>query len=159
MTRDTVAEVTFPAETALLITRQFSAPASSLYRAWTTPELVKRWMGGEGAQVRSAEIDLHVGGGWRYALTRADGTDGVVFGTYREISPPRRLVYTEAHDSLPDEEALTTVTFAERGAGALVTIRVEHTNPAQRDAHVNSGLVGEGMQASLASLDLLAASL
>src|SRR5688500_19897794 len=85
------ARVTLPTDTEILITREFAAPKHLVYKAWTTPELVKRWWAGQRGTVTSAQIDLRVGGMWRYVML-AHGTFEVAFhGTYREIVPNERL--------------------------------------------------------------------
>ena len=73
MTGIGTAEVTLPSSTQILITREFDAPRHLVYRAWTTPELIKRWWGGDRGEVTSVEVDLRVGGAWRYAMTAHAG--------------------------------------------------------------------------------------
>ena len=70
------AKVTLPADDQILITRQFDAPRHLVYRAWTTPELVRRWWSGQRGPMQVAEIDLRVGGSWRYVMTAHGGLRG-----------------------------------------------------------------------------------
>src|SRR6202158_1842666 len=85
VTSSGTATVTLPTDEQILITREFGAPKHLVYRAWTTPELIKRWWSGQRGEVTSAEIDLRVGGMWRYVMV-AHGEFEVAFhGEYREI--------------------------------------------------------------------------
>ncbi|MBO0772928.1 MAG: SRPBCC domain-containing protein, partial [Actinobacteria bacterium] len=77
------ATVTLPADDQILISREFDAPRHLVYRAWTTPELVRRWWAGNRGQVTSIEIDLRVGGRWRYAMVADDGSEVAFHGEYR----------------------------------------------------------------------------
>jgi hypothetical protein len=83
------ATVTLPTDEQILITRGFDAPNYLVYRAWTTPELVKRWWGGERGEVTSAEIDLRVGGAWRCVMVTEGGCEVAFHGEYLEIVPTR----------------------------------------------------------------------
>ncbi len=89
------ATVTLPSAEEIRITREFDAPPHLVYRAWTTPELVRRWWTGGRGEVTSIEIDLRTGGTWRYAMVADDGVAVVFSGEYREVVPDQRLVYTE----------------------------------------------------------------
>src|SRR5262245_54931477 len=109
------AKVTLPTDLQILITREFNAPKELVWRAYTTPDLVKRWWAGEKGAMVSAEIDLRVGGGWRYVMD-AGGFEVAFRGVYREIAAPDRLVNTEVFEGLPDPDAhtgLITVTLTE----------------------------------------------
>ena len=94
-TRSSTAKVTLPTDDQILITREFDAPRRLVYQAWTTPDLVKRWWSGQRGQVTIAEIDLRVGGAWRYVMTANAGFEVGFHGAYREIVPEERIVYTE----------------------------------------------------------------
>ena len=72
--------VTLPADNQILITRDFDAPRQLVYRAWTTPELIRRWWSGDRGEVTSAEVDLRVGGGWRYVMTAHGGFEVAFHG-------------------------------------------------------------------------------
>jgi uncharacterized protein YndB with AHSA1/START domain len=102
------ATVTLPASEEILITREFAAPRHLVYRAWSTPGLVRRWWGGGGGdrgEVTSVEIDLRPGGLWRYVMTTADGSEAAFHGDYREIVPGERIVCTEVFESRPQAQA------------------------------------------------------
>src|ERR1700754_1451865 len=95
VTSDRRATVTLPSDDEILITRAFDAPPDLVYKAWTTPELVERWWAGRRGKTTSVELDLRVGGRWRYVLTANGGFEVAFNGEYLEIVPEERLVYTE----------------------------------------------------------------
>jgi uncharacterized protein YndB with AHSA1/START domain len=152
------AVVTLPADTEILITREFGAPRHLVYRAWTEPDLVARWWSGDRGEVTSIESDLRPGGAWRYVMTANGGFEVAFHGEFLEIEPGERIVRTEVFEGVPDAVAVSTTTFADCGAGTLVTILVEHTSRENRDLHVNSGME-QGMESALSSLDEVARSL
>jgi uncharacterized protein YndB with AHSA1/START domain len=141
-----------------MITRQFDAPRHLVYRAWTTPELIRRWWAGDRGKVTSAEVDLRPGGRWRYVMTANGGFEVAFHGEYREIVPDQRIVSTEVFEGMPDAAAVSTATFAEQDGCTTLTILVEHTSQEHRDMHLNSGME-EGMNESLDHLEQVAASL
>lgn len=152
------ATVTLPSDCEILITRQFDAPAALIFKAWTTPELVKRWWGFDSSVWLVCEIDLRVGGSWRY-VTREEGGFEVAFhGEYRSIDAPERIVSTEVFEAFPDAAALNTIVFAERAGVTTMTINVLHSHKEHRDAHVASGMES-GMQVSMNRLEDTVAAL
>ena len=146
------AVITMPSDTEILITRVFDAPAELVFRALTTPELVKRWWGGDRGVVTIADIDLRVGGGWRYVMTANRGFEVAFHGEYREIDRPHRLVSTDVFEGFPDAAALTTVTLDEIGGTTTMTNLVSHERKEHRDMHIESGMEG-GMQAAYDCLE------
>jgi uncharacterized protein YndB with AHSA1/START domain len=155
------ATVTLPGDTQILITREFDAPRHLVYKAWTTPELVKRWWHANRGEMTVAEIDLRVGGRWRYVLVMPDGMEAGFHGEYREIVPDERLVSTEAYEGIPDADAhaaLDTLTLVEVDGRTTMTVLVEHRTKEGRDAHIESGMEA-GMQDALDRLEEVALSL
>ena len=152
------ATVTLPADDQILITREFDAPRELVFKAWTTPELVKRWWSGQRGGVTSAEIDLRVGGMWRYVMEASAGFEVAFHGEYREIVPNERIVTTEVFEGMPDAQAVDTITFAEVDGRTTLTMLVQHTSKEDRDGHINSGMEG-GMQESMDALEQVAISL
>ena len=148
------ASMTLPAEDQILITREFAAPRDLVYRAWTTPELVKRWFGGNHGEVTLAEIDLRVGGRWRYVL----GTEHAFNGVYREIVENERIVSTEVYEPHPEGEAVNTLTLTERDGRTTMTLLIQHRSRANRDAVLEAGME-TGMNSSFDSLEEVARSL
>ncbi|MBA2793494.1 MAG: SRPBCC family protein [Thermoleophilaceae bacterium] len=158
MTSSGTATVTLPTDEQILITRDFDAPRHMVYKAWTTPELVKRWWSGKRGAMTTAEIDLRVGGRWRYVMEAEGGFEVAFHGEYREVDPDERIVNTEVYEGMPDGEALNTTTFAETDGRTTLTTLVQHTCKEHRDAHINSGMEG-GMQESMDLLEQVAVSL
>jgi uncharacterized protein YndB with AHSA1/START domain len=155
------AKVTLPADTQILITREFNAPRHLVWRAYTEPEFIKRWWAGQRGTVTVAEVDLRVGGRWRYALVADGGFEVGFHGEFLQIVPNERLVNTEAYEGIPDPDgnaALNTITFTEKDGRTYLEMLVEHKDQAGRDMHVNSGMEG-GMQESLDALEQVARSL
>ncbi|HVC69097.1 MAG TPA: SRPBCC family protein [Acidimicrobiales bacterium] len=152
------AVVTFPTDTQILITRDFDAPRHLIFRAWTTPDLIKRWWGGERGSVTVAEVDLRVGGTWRYVMTANAGFEVAFHGEYREIVPNERIVATDVFEGVPDKEALTTLTLADMGARTTMHLHVLHASQEDRDAHIASGME-DGMQEAMRALEQVAIAL
>jgi uncharacterized protein YndB with AHSA1/START domain len=152
------ATVTLPTDEQILITREFDAPRHLVYRAWTTPELVRRWWSGNRGEVTVAEIDLQVGGAWRCVMVTDDGFEAAFHGEYREIVPNERIVATEVYEGMPEAEALNTVTFAEADGRTTLTMLVEHASKEARDAHIASGMEA-GMREAMDMLEGVANAL
>jgi uncharacterized protein YndB with AHSA1/START domain len=156
------AVVTLPTDTQILITREFDAPARLVYRACTEPDLVKRWWSGKRGVVTSVEIDLRVGGRWRYVMTANEGFEVAFHGTYREIAPNERIVSTELYEGVPDatedDATLNTTTFTEVDGRTTLTTLVECGTKETRDAIIESGMEG-GMQEAMDKLEEVATSL
>ena len=158
VTSSGTAKVTLPADDQILITREFDAPRELVFKAWTTPELVARWWAGERGKVTSVEIDLRVGGTWRYVMEATEGFEVAFHGEYQEIVPNERLVNTEVFEGMPDAAALDTLTFTVEDGRTRLSMLVQHTCQEHRDAHINSGMEG-GMQEAMDALERVAISL
>ena len=158
------ATVTLPTDEQILITREFDAPKHLVYKAWTTPELVKRWWSGHRGEMKIAEIDLRVGGTWRYVMVANRGFEVAFHGVYREIVPNERIVTTEVYEA-PEAEALpeadvplNIVTFTEVDGRTTLALMVQTTSKELRDTIIDSGMEG-GMQEQMDVLEQLAISL
>ena len=161
MTSKGSATVTLPTDEQILITREFYAPRHLVYRAWTTPELVRRWWSGERGEMTIAEIDLRVGGTWRYVMVAEGDLEVGFHGEFREVVPNERIVSTEVFEGIPGVpggEALNTLTLTEADGRTTLSVLVEHKSKEERDGHINSGMEG-GMQESMDRLEQVAASL
>jgi uncharacterized protein YndB with AHSA1/START domain len=158
VTSSGTAKVMLPGDEQILITREFDAPKHLVYKAWTTPELVKRWWSGNRGEMTIAEIDLRVGGAWRYVMVTDGGFEVAFHGEYREIVPNERIVSTEVYEGMPEGEALNTVTFTELGGRTTLTVLVQHASKEARDAHISSGME-TGMQEGMDLLEEVAVSL
>jgi uncharacterized protein YndB with AHSA1/START domain len=161
MTSSGTATVTLPTDEQILITREFDAPKHLVYKAWTTPDLIKRWWSGDRGEVTIAEIDLRVGGMWRFVMVASGGFEVAFHGEYREIVPNERIVSTEVFEGIPNAEAeaaLNTLTLTEADGRTTISVLVEHGNKEGRDAHINSGMEA-GMQEAMDHLEQVAVSL
>jgi uncharacterized protein YndB with AHSA1/START domain len=163
VTSSGTATVELPTDEQILITREFDAPKHLVYKAWTTPELVRRWWHANRGQVTVAEIDLRVGGQWRYLAVTPDGFEVGFHGEYREIVPNERIVSTEVYEGMPQGEGpeqgtLNTATFTEADGHTTLTILVEAPSKEIRDAIIESGMEA-GMQDALDLLEQVAVSL
>jgi len=164
VTRSGSATVTLPTDEQILITREFDAPRELVYEAFTTPDLVKRWWHANRGEMTIAEIDLRVGGKWRYVMIADDGTEVAFHGEYREIVPNERIVSTEVYEGLPegvsqeDGATVNTATFTEADGRTTLTILVQTTSKASRDAIIDSGME-TGLQDALDLLEQAALSL
>jgi uncharacterized protein YndB with AHSA1/START domain len=164
MTVTRSATVTLPTDEQILITRKFDAPKELVFKAWTTPELVRRWWHANRGEMTVCEIDLRAGGAWRYVMVADDGMEVGFHGVYREIVPNERLVSTEIYEGLPegvsedDAATVNTATFAEQDGRTLVTLLVQCANRFSRDAIIESGMEN-GLQDALDLLEHAAQSL
>lgn len=166
MTSHRTATLTLPADDQILITRDFDAPRRLVYRAWTTPELVKRWWCGERGTLDTVETDFRVGGKWRYVMTADGGFEVAFHGEYREIVPEERIVWTEVFEGAPGmtpEEAeknaaVNTAVFTEKDGRTSLWLLTEVPDRTVRDAIVQSGME-TGVQEQMAALEKLATSL
>lgn len=148
------AVITLTSDTEYLITRVFDAPADLVFKAYTTPELVKRWWGFDTGVWLVCEIDLRVGGTWRFVVNDRDMEVGF-HGEYREIDRPHRLVSTEAYEGIPDPDdnaSLNILTLDERDGVTTMSVLVQHKSQEDRDAVLASGMEG-GMQVSYDRLE------
>lgn len=158
------ATVTLPTDEQILVTREFDAPRHLVYKAFTTPELVKRWWHAKRGEMTVAEIDLRVGGRWRYVMIADDGTEVGFHGEYREIVPNERIVSTEIYEGLPEgvseDDAMTvnTATFTESDGRTTLTLLVQAQTKTSRDAIIDSGMEN-GLQDALDLLEAAAISL
>jgi uncharacterized protein YndB with AHSA1/START domain len=156
--------LTLPTDEQILITRQFAAPKHLVYKAWTTPELVKRWWNAKRGEVTLAEIDLRVGGKWRWVMVADDGFEVGFHGEYLELVPDERIVSTDVYEGLPegvseeDGATVNTVTLAEADGRTMLTLLIQATSKVSRDAIIDSGMEA-GLQDALDLLEQVAISI
>jgi uncharacterized protein YndB with AHSA1/START domain len=155
------AVVSLPTDTQILIERDFAAPRHLVYKAFTSPELVSKWWVGQRGDMKLAEIDLRVGGKWRYVMIARGKFEVAFHGEYREIVPNERLVSTEVYEGIPDADAhptVNTMTLKQVGDITKMRVLVQCESKAQRDAIIDSGMEG-GMQEAFDLLEEIAISL
>jgi uncharacterized protein YndB with AHSA1/START domain len=160
--------VTLPQDDQILITREFDAPKHLVFKAFTTPELVKRWWSAKRGAVTVAEIDLRVGGKWRYVMVADGGFEVGFHGEYHEIVPNERIVSTEIYEGMPEEAkydpdgaevgSVNTVTLTEVNGRTTLSTLVQCTGKEMRDAIIESGMEA-GMQDAFDLLEEVAISL
>lgn len=154
-------KVTTPTEREIAMTRVFDAPRNLVFDAYTKPELVKRWLGViAGWSWAVCEIDLRVGGAYRYVWRGPDGAEMGMGGVYREIAAPERVVATESFDqSWYPGDAVSTLLLVEQGGRTTLTLTVRYESREARDAVLKSPME-QGMAAGFDKLaELLASTL
>ena len=149
--------VTLPTDEQILVTRTFDAAPNLVYRALTTPELVSRWWPAGLDGETTIDIDLRVGGAWRYAIVTDDGTEFALHGEYREIAPGKRLVFTEIWDDRPAAEAVVTVTLTSADGETTVARLAQFHNVEDRDEHLQR--MQYGLHAAMALFEQIVLSL
>jgi uncharacterized protein YndB with AHSA1/START domain len=133
-------QITTPSDRELAMIRSFDAPRDLVWDAWTKPELLKQWLGVRGGWTFAVcEVDLKVGGKYRYVWRGPSGAEMGMGGVFREVAKPERLVATEKFDeSWYEGDAMDTTTFVERGGKTTVTTTVRYASKAVRDAVLKS---------------------
>ncbi len=154
MTRQTGLHVTTPSDREIEIRRPFGAPRDLVYKALTTPELVKRWLyGPPGWSMEVCEIDLRVGGSFRYVLRGPQGEQMGWGGSFRELEPPSRIVHTELFDEdWTGGETVITTNLYEQGGATELAMRILYASKEARDGALKSPME-EGMGASYDRLE------
>ena len=150
-------EVIAPPDEPIIITRRFiKASAELLFEMWTRPEHMKQWLGPRDMVMTECEVDLRVGGGYRYVHRGPDGVDYGFHGTYLEIDKPHRMVCTFVFEMFPQAEAVDTLTLEPRDGGTMVTTHSRHPSIQARDGHLNGGME-RGMSEGYERLEALVA--
>jgi uncharacterized protein YndB with AHSA1/START domain len=151
--------ITTPTAREIEMTRVFHAPRTLVYEALTTPELVRRWLlGPPGWSMPVCEIDLRVGGRYRYLWRKDGGTEMGLSGVFREVLAPERIVQTEVFDSAWYEgEALVTSVLTERDGKTTLTLTLQYQSEEVRNAVLKSGME-RGVGASYDRLEELLAA-
>jgi uncharacterized protein YndB with AHSA1/START domain len=152
--------ITTPADEQIRITREFDAPRHLVWRAWTEAELVRRWWSGRRGAMTVCEVDLRVGGAYRFVLIATGGFEVAFHGEYREIVPEERLVYTEVFEGAPQtgEPAVNTATFTERDGRTTLELLTVVESREVRDMILASGME-VGVQEQMELLEDLAREL
>jgi uncharacterized protein YndB with AHSA1/START domain len=132
-------QVTTPTDNEIVLTRVFDAPRHLVWDAFTQPELLKKWFGPRGWSLSVCEVDLRVGGGFRFVLRGPDGNEMGMRGVYRELSRPGRSVHVETFDDYPGESIVTAV-FTEQNGKTTLTATVEYPSREIRDIVISTGM-------------------
>ena len=122
----------------LVLTRTFAAPADLVFAALTRPELLRRWHGAHGWHLTGCDVDLRPGGAWHFVSVGPDGAEMEMYGVFREVEPPVRLVQTEIHRGWPEGAALVTTVLAETEGRTTMTVTALYPSPEIRDEVVRS---------------------
>jgi uncharacterized protein YndB with AHSA1/START domain len=127
--------VTTPSDREIRMTRLFDAPRALVFEAMTRPEHIRNWWGnlGPGYSVPVCEVDLRVGGKWRFVNRTPNGEQAVFYGEYREIDPPDRVVFTEIFEPFPDAVSVVTSVLTEENGKTRMTATVEYPSREVRD--------------------------
>jgi len=132
--------VTTPSDQEIVLTRVFDAPRRLVWDAFTKPELLKRWFGPRGWSLVVCEVDLKVGGGFRFVLRGPDGQEMGMRGVYQEIVTPERSVHIESFDDFPGADSTVTAVMVERDGKTTFTATVFYPSQEVRDAVIKSGM-------------------
>jgi uncharacterized protein YndB with AHSA1/START domain len=143
-------------EREFVVTRTFDGPARLVYEAWTKPELLKQWWAPKsmGMSLLSCEADVRVGGGYRFVFGHEVSKTMAFFGKYLEVTPPSRLVWTNEEGE--GGQAVTTVTFEEKGGKTLLVLHEVHPSKEATDEAIG---FGEGLRETFGQLDELLVTL
>jgi uncharacterized protein YndB with AHSA1/START domain len=132
-------KVITPTDREIVMTRVFDAPRHLVFDAFSKPELLKRWFGPRGWSLAVCDVDLKVGGGFRFVLSGPEEKQMGMRGVYREITPPERSVHVESFDDFPGESIVTAELVEQRGKTTL-TVTVLYPSKEIRDAVIGSGM-------------------
>jgi uncharacterized protein YndB with AHSA1/START domain len=135
-------KITTPSDLEIAMTREFDAPRHLVFDAMTRPEHVRRWFGCEAFTLPICEIDLRVGGAYRFVMRTPDGHESTLQGIYREIVRPERVVFVERilMPGFTSDEYQVTTTFDEIGSSTRLTTTILHASKENRDGHLYSGI-------------------
>jgi uncharacterized protein YndB with AHSA1/START domain len=134
--------VTTPSDTEIRLTRLFDAPRALVWEAMSRPEHFKEWWGrlGDGYSVPVCEVDLRVGGAWRFVSRTPKGELVAFYGVYREIVPPERVVFTEIFEQFPDTESVVTSVLTEEDGKTPLTATVSYPSLEVRNMILGTGM-------------------
>jgi uncharacterized protein YndB with AHSA1/START domain len=148
------ASVTTPTDREIHIERVFDAPRDRVFAAYIDPELIPEWWGPRETTTVVDRMDVRAGGSWRFVMRNSDGTETGFRGTYREVTPPERIVQTFEWEGMPGHVSVETATFEDLGERTRVTTTSIFHTPEERDGMLGSGME-RGMNETYARLDEL----
>lgn len=141
----------------IITRRMFDAPAALVYRAYTEPELVARWWGGQDP-TEVSKLEARVGGQWRFAQRGEDGSEYGFHGVFHALTPGEGLVYTYEFEGMPGHVAMETIGLVEQDGRTEMTSTLVFQSVADRDGMVASGMEG-GAKTALDTLEELVKTL
>jgi uncharacterized protein YndB with AHSA1/START domain len=147
-----------PNKHEIVMTREFNAPRDLVFRAFTDPALVVQWWGSDMATTTIDEMDVRMGGIWRYVERDAEGNEYAFRGVYHQIAAPERLVYTFEWEGMPGHILMETISLSEQDGKTLVTDSSVFQSVTDRDGMLQSGME-EGATASWNRLEALLTTL
>lgn len=150
------AVVTTPTDLEIVSERVFDAPRERVFAAWTDAELIPKWWGLRSTETVVDELDLRVGGAWRFVERMEDGTEVGFRGSYREVVPPERLVYSFEWEGMPGHVSVDILTFEDLDGRTKLTARTLFHTVEDRDGMIESGME-KGMNETFDQLDELLA--
>ncbi len=139
--------ITLPSDREIVMTRVFDAPRERVFKAMTDPALIPQWWGQHGSTILVDKMEVKAGGAWRYVERAANGEEYAFRGTFREVTPPERLVYTFEWEGMPGHVLVETVTLEEIDGKTHVTDSSIFHTAEERDGMLQSGME-EGARAS-----------
>jgi uncharacterized protein YndB with AHSA1/START domain len=155
---DATLTITQPSDIETVVERRFNATPDAIFTLWTTPELVRQWWSNTG-EMTVCDIDLRVGGAWRWALHNAEHNTEIAYsGTYLAVEHPSTLAFTELFEMMPGSEYTNEITLAEADGATLVTSRMTYSSQEWRDGHFAAGFE-PGIRGAYARIDALLDSL
>ena len=136
-------QITTPSDREIRIERTFAAPRDRVFAVYTDPELIPEWYGPRGGTTIVDRMEVRAGGAWRFVYRDANGSETAFRGTYREVTPPERIVQTWEWEGMPGHVSVETATFEdlERGRTKVTTVALFHTTE-ERDGMLASGMEG-----------------
>jgi uncharacterized protein YndB with AHSA1/START domain len=152
------ATVTTPTDRTIRIEREFDAPRDLVFATFTDPDLIPEWWGPRGTTTEVVAMDVRTGGDYRFIAHNADGTSTGFRGTYREVTPPERVVQTFEWEGMPGYVSLESASFEDLGDRTKVTTITTFYSTEERDGMLGSGMEG-GMNETFQRLDEVLARL
>jgi uncharacterized protein YndB with AHSA1/START domain len=150
------ATITTPTDREIHIERVFDAPRDRVFAVYTDPALIPEWWGPRGTTAVVDQMDVRPGGSWRFVIRNSDGSETAFRGTYREVTPPERIVQTFEWEGMPGHVSVETATFEDLGDRTKVTTKSLFDTTEDRDGMLESGME-RGLNETYARLDELLA--
>jgi uncharacterized protein YndB with AHSA1/START domain len=152
------ATITTPTDREIHIERVFDAPRDRVFAVYTDPALIPEWWGPRGTTAVVDQMDVRPGGSWRFVIRNSDGSETAFRGTYREVTPPERIVQTFEWEGMPGHVSVETATFEDLGDRTKVTTKSLFDTTEDRDGMLESGME-RGLNETYVRLDELLARL